>query len=173
MRGLDEKHNIWLYVQILLVLEMINPLVFALVTFLHELFTVVWIGGLVTLGITIAPVSRQVFGQEAVKLMDAVQRRLNKLIYVCIIGLFATGVLLASRSGVFTGLISFGNTYSTLITIKHMVYVVMVIIAVLRSRFIKSEKSPEAQKRSMLLLMGNMALGLLTLLLTALASAYR
>lgn len=152
---------------------MLNPIVVSLVSFFHELFTVVWIGGLLTLGLTIAPVAKQSLRKDAFKLMDAIQQRLSKLIYICIIGLFATGVLLARQSGVYTGLFSFGNTYSMLITIKHLVYFVMVILAVFRSRFITLEGASETQKKSMLLLMGNMVLGMLTLLLTALASAYK
>jgi len=36
--------------------------VFAIVTFLHDLFTAVWIGGVITLGITVLPSAKKVLG---------------------------------------------------------------------------------------------------------------
>jgi putative copper export protein len=37
-----------------------QTIVFALVTFLHDLFTAVWIGGLITLGFTVMPSTKKV-----------------------------------------------------------------------------------------------------------------
>ena len=35
---------------------------FALVTFLHDLFTAVWVGGLIALGLVVLPAARTAFG---------------------------------------------------------------------------------------------------------------
>ncbi len=40
-----------------------QTIIFALVTFLHDLFTAVWIGGLITLGLTVMPSVKKVLGK--------------------------------------------------------------------------------------------------------------
>ena len=49
-----------------------KQIVFALVTFLHDLFTAVWIGGLVTLALSVLPSARAVLGR-----FRAIGRRLR------------------------------------------------------------------------------------------------
>ena len=41
-----------------------NQTVFALVIFLHDLFTAVWIGGLITLGVTVLPSVKRCWGWD-------------------------------------------------------------------------------------------------------------
>ena len=109
--------------------------VFAIVVFLHDLFTAIWIGGLITLGLTVLPAARQVLGKgpEMKALLAAIQRRLSVLVYVSIAGLIVTGVLQAQRNPAFEGLFTFGNAYSTVLTLKHIVVVLMIGIALFRS----------------------------------------
>ncbi len=42
-----------------------KTIVFALITFLHDLFTAVWIGGLITLGLTVLPSVKKSLGKRA------------------------------------------------------------------------------------------------------------
>ena len=86
-----------------------KTIVFALVTFLHDLFTAVWIGGLITLGLSVIPTAKKVLGKgpQTKKFVDAIQKRLSVLVYVSIVGLLLTGLLQANRSPAFQGLFNF------------------------------------------------------------------
>jgi len=154
-----------------------NQNVFAIVIFLHDLFTAVWIGGLITLALAVLPSARQVLGKgpQMKKLLDAIQKRLSVLIYVSIIGLILTGMLQANRSPAFEGLFHFGNAYSTALSLKHIVVVLMIGIALFRSLVLGRRQGPLTplqEKLNMGLLLVNVALGIVVLLLSGLAAAY-
>lgn len=153
-----------------------KQIVFAVVTFLHDLFTAVWIGGLITLGITILPSARKVLGKgpQMKQLMDAIQKRLSGLVYVSIVGLVVTGLLLSNRAPAFGGLFHLGNPYSAVLTIKHILMLGMVGITLYRSLILgrRSEPSTPAQEKlSVALLLLNMVLGIGVLLLSGFSAA--
>ena len=153
-----------------------QTIVFALITFLHDLFTAVWIGGLITLGLTVLPSVKKVLGKgpQTKKLMDTIQKRNSVLIYVSMIGLVLTGLLQANRSPAFQGLFSFGNAYSTVLTIKHILVVAMIAIALYRSLVLGRKKgvsAPSQEKLKASLLMVNIVLGVAILLLSGFTAA--
>ncbi len=150
--------------------------IFAIVTFLHDLFTVVWIGGMISLALVVIPSARQVFGlgPDTKKLMDAIQARLSRLVYVSIVGLLLTGLLLARRSSEFQGLFHFGNTYSAVLSVKHVLMVAMVGVALFRSLVLGRQSgpvSPSLEKRKVGLLLLNVVLGVVVLLLSGFGAA--
>ena len=154
-----------------------NQIVFAIVTFLHDLFTATWIGGLITLVLTVLPSARQVLGKgpQMKKLLDGIQKRLSVLVYVSIVGLILTGMLQANRNPAFEGLFHFGNAYSTALSLKHLVVVFMIGIALFRSLVLgrrREAPAPSHEKLNMGLLLLNMVLGIVVLLLTGLSVAY-
>ena len=154
-----------------------NQIVFAIVVCLHDLFTAVWIGGLITLVLTVLPSTRQVLGKgpQMKKLMGAIQKRLSVLIYVSIVGLILTGMLQANRNPAFEGLFHFGNAYSTALSLKHIVVILMIGIALVRSLVLGRRQeplTPSQEKLNMGLLLINMVLGIVVLLLTGLSVAY-
>ncbi len=154
-----------------------KQIVFALVIFLHDLFTAVWIGGLITLGLTVLPSARQVLGKgpQMKKLLDAIQKRLSVLIYVSIVGLILTGMLQANRNPSFEGLFHFGNAYSTALSLKHVAVVLMIGVALFRSLGLGRRQeplTPSQEKLNMGLLLLNIVLGIVVLLLTGLSVAY-
>jgi len=151
--------------------------VFALVTFLHDLFTAIWIGGLITLALVVLPSAKQALGKgpQTKGLLDAIQKRLSLLVYVSIVGLWVTGILLSRRSPGFQGLFQFGTTYSTVLSLKHLLVLAMVAVTLVRSVALGRRRqplTPSQEKLSMALLMVNVALGILVLLLTGFAAAY-
>lgn len=150
--------------------------VFAIVVFLHDLFTAVWIGGLITLGLTVLPSARQVLGKgpQMKELLAAIQKRLSVLVYASIVGLILTGVLQAQRNPAFEGLFAFGNAYSTALTLKHIVVVAMIGIALFRSLVLgrREQQTPARERLSAGLLLANLALGVVVLLLTGFSVAY-
>ena len=154
-----------------------NATVFALVTFLHDLFTATWIGGLITLGVIVLPSARQVLGKgpQMKKLLEAIQKRLSVLVYVSIAGLILTGMLQANRNPAFVGLFHFGNAYSVALSLKHVTVVAMVGIALYRSLVRGRRREPltaAQEKLSVGLLLLNAMLGVAVLLLTGFSVAY-
>jgi putative copper export protein len=154
-----------------------KQIVFPVVTFLHDLFTAVWIGGLITLALTVLPAARDALGRgsQMKGLMDAIQKRLSVLVYVSIVGLVLTGLLLSNRAPAFNGLFRFGNAYSTLLTLKHVVVMAMVGIALYRSLVLgrrSGPSTPSQEKLSVVLLFVNVALGVVVLLLSGFAVAF-
>ena len=153
-----------------------KQIVFAVVTFLHDLFTAVWVGGLITLGITVLPSAKEVLGMgpQTKKLMDAIQKRLSVLVYVSIVGLVLTGFLQANRSPAFQGLFSFGNLYSTVLTLKHILVLAMIAVALYRSLVLgrrSGPSTPSQEKLSAGLLFLNIVLGVAVLLLSGFSAA--
>jgi len=153
-----------------------KQIVFAVITFLHDLFTAVWVGGLITLGITVLPSAKKVLGMgpQTKKLMDAIQKRLSVLVYVSIVGLVLTGFLQANRSPVFQGLFSFGNPYSTVLTLKHILVLAMIAVALYRSLVLgrrSGPSTPSQEKLSAGLLFLNIVLGVAVLLLSGFSTA--
>jgi uncharacterized membrane protein len=150
-----------------------KPIVFAIVTFLHDLFTVVWVGGLITLGLVVLPSVRQVLGigSETKRLMDTIQRRLSAFVYVSIVGLLVTGVLLSNRAPAFQGLFRFGNSYAAVLAFKHLLVLLMVAVALLRSLAFRRTSGPAQERLKAGLLFLNIALGILVLLLSGFTAA--
>jgi putative copper export protein len=154
-----------------------KQVVLAIVTFLHDLFTAVWIGGMITLGLSVLPAARRTLkkGPQMKGLMAAIQKRLSVLVYMSIVGLVLTGVLLSNRAPAFNGLFRFGNAYSTLLTLKHLVVVAMVGIALIRSLALGRQQGPSTpaqEKLSAGLLFVNVGLGVVVLLLSGFAAAF-
>ena len=155
-----------------------NPklIVFTLVTFTHNLFTAAWIGGLISIGLASMPAAREVLGKgpQTKKLMNAVQERQRWLVYVSIAGLIITGLLMARQAPAFEGLFAFTNLYSSLLTIKHILILIMIAIALWRSLvFGNRQKSANSsqEKWSARLLFTNIVLGITVLLSSAVLTA--
>ena len=144
-----------------------NTIFIALITFLHDLFTAIWIGGLITLGLTVMPSAKKLFGKgpETKKLMDAIQKRHSVWVYVSIAGLILTGILQSRGNPAFLGPFSFGNAYSSVLAIKHIMVIAMVAIALYRSLILgRAGGEPAKAKLKAALLLLNIILGVAILL---------
>ncbi len=153
-----------------------NIIAFALITFSHNLFTVVWIGGLIAIGLSALPSARQVLGKspQTKKLMDAIQKRQSLLVYISIVGLLITGLLMARRTPDFTGLLSFTNAYSASLAIKHILILGMIAIALYRSLVLGRggrPSTPKTEKLSASLLYVNILLGIAVLMVSGFLAA--
>ena len=148
------------------------------INFLHNVFTALWIGGMLTLAFTVLPAMRKVLGKskETQALNSMIKKKLSLLTYISIIGLIITGLLMSNRSvlsGLSTGFLSFGNEYSTLMSIKHLLYFLMVFLSLFRSQIVDRVKkfTPEQkQKLNMLTLLLNILAGLAVLFLSSYVS---
>lgn len=153
-----------------------NPVVIVIVRFLHNLFTAVWIGGLLLITLTLFPALKKTLGHsaETEKIMDAVMRKQGKLVILAIIVLTVTGVLLARSSGNVTGLMRFDSQYASLLSLKHILMIVMAVLAFLRLfgfRGLASQPNKDRKKLSLLLLHINTLIGVAVLLLSAMTAA--
>lgn len=154
-----------------------KQLILGLVTFLHDLFTAIWIGGMLTLVAAVLPAIKETIGQgpEMQRLLQRIQDRLSKLVYLSIVGLAITGILLSRRSPAWQGFLSTADTFSALLTVKHILFLVMIAIALIRSLALKAtspQNTPRTQKQKLALLLANAALGILVLLLSGLSAAW-
>jgi len=143
-----------------------------LITFLHDLFTVTWLGGLFGLGVIVLPMAKRHLGpsSETKAFMWAMQSRLATWVLVSIVGLALTGALLSRRAASYAGPFSLANPYAAALTIKHVLTLAMVAIAIWRRASVRGaeERAPRSsQRRNARLLYANLGLGTAILLLSA------
>ena len=146
-------------------------LIIAIITFIHNLFTAIWIGGMIALLISVLPSIKKQLGHtpEAKQLTDEIKNRLSKIVYLSIFMLLITGLLLSNRSPLYQGPLNLSNDYSLMLNIKHLCYLAMLAIAVVRSKFLDklvSMKSPKYKKVNGGLLVVNILIGSVVLFLS-------
>lgn len=147
-----------------------------IIIFLHNLFTALWVGGLLMLSLAVLPGLKKAFGHstESEKAMDAITRQQRKFVLISIIGLLITGVLLARTSAGFRGLFNFSNTFGALLSIKHILVFLMTVVTLVRAfgfRKLETAKDLAKKKTSLVLMHLNAILGVLVLLLSGLVAA--
>ncbi len=137
--------------------------------FLHNLFTALWIGGLLSMVLTVIPGLRKKLDQPW-PLVESIQDRLRPIAIISIVGLAITGMLLGRSTQEFTGFIRFGTPYMNALSIKHILTLVMIVLAIARlmvNKKQKMEKSAKLQKVSYAILLTNTVIGVFVLLLSS------
>ncbi|MBI9047761.1 MAG: CopD family protein [Anaerolineaceae bacterium] len=147
-------------------------IVFMLVTFLHNLFTVVWMGGLIVTVISFLPAIKETLGPgpQTKKLMKAFQKRQRKWVYISMAVLILTGLLMSKQSENVDHIFSFNTTYGTILSIKHILVVLMIGITLFRTLvFGRNQKEMPQQKErmSMMLILVNALLAVFVLFTSA------
>ncbi len=152
-----------------------NLIVIGSVKFFHDLFTTMWIGGMIIMLLVIMPTVKKQIGQgpEGKQFLKTVKTRLSILTYISMIGLLVTGLLLSNRSPLFVGLFDTSTQYSLLLTMKHIIIALMVIISLVRSLGIQrmNIQGQKEQKLGAVLLIINVILGVSVLLVSGLLAA--
>jgi uncharacterized membrane protein len=153
-----------------------QEIMLGLAVFLHNLFTVVWIGGLVMISLTLLPSARDLFGKgtQTQNLMNGILQRHRIWVYISIVGLFITGVIQARVEPGFNGLMRFDTLYGTLTSIKHLLTFAMVGITLFRSLAAGKkgkDATPKQMKQSLQLIMVNTVLGVGILFLSGFMAA--
>jgi len=143
-----------------------------LITTLHNIFTALWIGGMLTLAFAVFPSIKKVFGKskEMKQTIAAIKKRMSIFVYISMVGLIITGLFMARQSGQSTGFLSFGNTYSSILSTKHILYILMIILSIFRSLIIDKLENltpPAKEKLNMIILITNMLVGVIVLALSA------
>jgi putative copper export protein len=152
-------------------------IVFALMTFLHDLFTVVWMGGLIVTALSFLPALKEALGPgpQVKNVMLAFQKRQSLWVYISMAGLIATGVVMTHRSSYYEHLFGFGNPYSVALSIKHILVIVMIGITLYRTLVLgrnPTGMTPEKERLNLKLLLANVALAVIVLLVSGLVAAF-
>lgn len=147
-------------------------IIISLITLLHNIFTAMWIGGMLTLVLSVMPAIKNSLepGPQAKKFIKEVQRRHSRWVYVSLTGLILTGLLLSNRNPAYEGFLSFSTTYSMALSIKHILMAGMVLITLYRALVLGRRESDRTarEKRSQQLLILNLVLGIIVLLISGL-----
>lgn len=148
---------------------------FALIKGLHDLFSAIWVGGLIVLGFVMIPVSKEVLGMspQFKTLLLSLHKRLSIFIFASMGGLIVTGMLEARRSPSFDGIFNFGSPYSTLLAVKHILVIAMIVVALCRSFVLRRQSGDSAGQAKLggILLYLNILLGVAVLLLSGAVGA--
>jgi len=153
-----------------------KTLVFAFVSFFHDLFTVIWMGGLVVTILSYMPALKEALGPgpQIKKVMIAFQKRQSIWVYVSMGGLILTGLLMSNRNPEFEHLFGFGNAYSVTLSIKHILVILMIGITLYRSLILSRPQAvitPEKERLSFQLLIINAITAIAVLLTSGLVAA--
>ena len=153
-----------------------KTLVFAFVSFLHDSFTVIWMGGLVVTVLSYMPALKEALGTgpQIKKVMMAFQKRQSIWVYVSMGGLILTGLLMSNRNPEFEHLFGFGNAYSVTLSIKHILVILMIGITLYRSLILSRPQAvitPEKERLSFQLLIINAITAIAVLLTSGLIAA--
>ena len=148
----------------------------ALSTWLHTLATIVWIGYYVFTSMIYLPVFKRQMEANALRdLLEQVSARLRPFFGGSLLIFLVTGTHLMLINENYLGLGTFfGNPWSVLIVIKHVLVLGFLALAVFSERAFLgqiSDQKPEALKQFQGALNVNAILGLVILLLTSIAQA--
>jgi uncharacterized membrane protein len=149
------------------------------------LATVLWIGGLAALSLIVFPSARKALDPVAyAALLANLQKRLDPLGWFSVVVLLTSGMLQMSSNPNYEGFLSIQGLWAGSILIKHLLFGLMVIVsayitwgllpalkraALLRAKGKDAQELESLQKREVFLLRVNLILGVLVLLLTAIA----
>ncbi len=165
--------------------------VLALSYFLHMIATVVWIGGLILFVILVWPEARGVISRHdqsgaVLDLLDRLRKRFYPLANLSLIVLIVTGLFQMDQNPHYDGLLQLTNDWTRAILLKHVAVLGMFIVglamqwgvlpalerATLLAR--RGKDSPDLERlrrRERQLTALNCVLGILVLVLTALATS--
>ena len=152
---------------------------------LHMLATVLWIGGLAALSIIVLPAAKKALKpKDFANFLAGMQKRLDPLGWFSVIVLLVSGMLQMSSSPHYEGLLEIQGIWASSILIKHILFAIMVFIsgyitwgllpalrraALLQARGKDDQTLQSLQNQEAFFLRLNLFLGVLVLLMTAIA----
>ena len=127
--------------------------------------------------IILVPVVRKYFEEksEGEAFLNKAQKRMKIIAYISMVGLTVTGILMSNQALTkhFDGPFSFTNDYSSMLSVKHILTILMVAIAITKSQILDRLKSPSKtlKKARMILIPINLVLGVAILVLSGISAA--
>lgn len=166
-----------------------SPSLLALSLFLHLLATVVWLGGLFLLTLLVWPETRRRLADhpQRYRLLDGLRQRFQPLSWLSMLVLLVTGLFQMTADPHYEGMLQFNNPWSRAILLKHVAMAGMVICGILlqwrvapalrRAGWLLDQGRSDAaewrrlRRQELRLARMSVALGVLVLLFTAMATA--
>lgn len=103
--------------------------VLSIAYWLHMLATVAWLGGLSAMALLVLPaMQRSLTAESTSSFLNQLQNRLNRLGWISLTILAATGMFQMSSHPQYQGFLAIENNWATAIFIKHVVISLMVLI---------------------------------------------
>lgn len=99
---------------------------FSLVDFLHQFFTIAWIGGMIFIGLVLKPSLAVIDPGQAGQLFGAIAKRFTIIAWLSMIVLAITGWMKTPDDALFDTSAGYGLT----LTIKHVLYIAAVLIGI-------------------------------------------
>ena len=159
----------------------------ALTYWIHMLATVLWLGSLALLSLVVIPAMRKSLDvKDQIKLMAAIQKKLDPLAWFSAALLLVTGMFQMSANPNYEGFLAVHGQWASSILIKHIFFLGMIVVSAaqtwwllpsMQRAMLRQQKSGDLaevarlQKRETLLLKLNLILAILILGMTALARA--
>ena len=99
-----------------------SPSILAISFFFHLVATVVWIGGLLVLTVMVWPEARRVMGESPAleAFMARLRKRFMPLTHLSLAVLTATGLTQMTANAHYEGTLTFTNTWTQVILLKHL-----------------------------------------------------
>jgi uncharacterized membrane protein len=153
------------------------------VNWLHLVATVVWIGGIVTNLIVVLPSAKESLEPPVMgRFMGSFIKRFRWLVYFSMGVLVVTGVIMMLMNDQYLGMLNFGNLWTLVLLVKHILVVILIILAIylLQVVFPKvgqlGAKGPSPELAKLQKLQGQLSIttviiGLIILVFTAITSA--
>ncbi len=147
--------------------------VYLLNNFLHLLVAVIWIGGMIFINVVLMPSLLTAEPSERGKIMGTVSKRFTIVSWTSMLFLLVTGLIKTPEEM----LVNTTNSYGLMITVKHILFLIMIIIGsiitfVMAPRMRKfapksgekpSDEFVKAQNNLKMLSFINMVLGIIVL----------
>jgi uncharacterized membrane protein len=157
-----------------------KELILATIYWLHLIATVIWIGGITFILFIALPSAKQVLGSDAGKLVGEISKRFTPIANYSILFLIVTGIALTGLNKQFLGIGNFGNNWTLILTVKHVLVLGMIVVhfyrgLVLTPKIVRTESTAEKtslQKLSLNLVRVNFCSGMLVLLLSGITSVF-
>ena len=149
-----------------------NLLVPAVIRSFHNIFTSIWVGGMLAMVLSVLPAIRKEIKDPKTQgaLITQVLVRQSRWVYLGILVLIGSGLLMTRFAGQSSGLFDFSNPYATVLSVKHILVILMTLIAVIRSTVFRTAATSDnknKKKTSMAMLMVNTLIGLIILVLSS------
>ncbi len=98
-----------------------------IVQYVHLLFTVLWIGGMLYMPLVLMPAMAAIDPPQRGRLMGAVAKRFSMIAWISVVVLLVTGFLKTPSSILFDS----SSDYGRILLIKHIVIGLMIIVGLL------------------------------------------
>jgi len=149
-----------------------NLIIPSIVRSIHNIFTSIWIGGMAVILFSFLPAIRTTISDKQLqnRVLQTIIKYQSRWVYGAIAMLTITGILMGRLSGNITRPFDFSNPYAAILSFKHILVIIVSLIAILRSqmskRVSKSKKLGQNKLGNYLLII-NTILGFLILTLSS------